>query len=217
MGANDPEGVNENQTFSSKGTLSKNVLAARKAIETLSKADTAAPFADKLVRLYPSSIIYVWSTNNAQIWNCFTDGSKKRDRKIRFDIINKSMAVPSKRKKQGDAGSRNTTKNAKSSTKKVEEETDEVEDENEDEPLTPSGPKKGPKSEPKPFSKPATKPQSTPTTPLSLGKGLNPTDKLNHLISISVQSVPSSVHDPQANIISQEAPSSPTQISITDS
>ena len=60
--------------------------------------------------------------------------------------MNKSMAVPSKRKKQGDAGSKNTTKkakqDAKSGTKKLEEETDEIEDENEDEPLTPSGPKK---------------------------------------------------------------------------
>ena len=45
--------------FSSKGTLSKNVLAARKAIEALSKADTAAFSADKFVRLNPSPSIYV--------------------------------------------------------------------------------------------------------------------------------------------------------------
>ena len=131
------------------------------------------------------------------------------------------MAVPSKRKKQGDAGSKNTTKkakkDAKSGTKKLEQEMDEVEDENEDEPLTSMGPKKGPKSEPEPFSKPATKQESTPTTPLSLGKRLNPTEKLHHLISISVQPVSSSVQDPQANIIFQKTPSSPTQISITDS
>ena len=51
-----PKVATRNRRFR-RGTPSKNVIAARKVIEALSKA--AVFFADKFVRLYPSSITYV--------------------------------------------------------------------------------------------------------------------------------------------------------------